>query len=459
MNGFRHLMLRTTSDRIRSLVLCVALSACVVGHFDPAVAQTATPPPLIPPLTSALPSGVGSLTLGQWLLTPTLGLYGLYDTNVHSNVTAPLSGPGFHIHPALLADFNTGIFDTSLYGNIDSVIYPTLDPANNTFDRQAGFIQKYSPLPDLVFSAQGDYTHTTNANVISNSTTPSVSSSSTPITSPASPALPGAAGVTASQQTVVDPNDTYTGTVGVYKEFNRAFIRLGASIAETNYEMASTSDYGLKTYNGSGAYWLTPLLFAFGNGSQSFETPAVGSAESFYQARGGIGSDKISFFQGSIYYGQQGTEVADGGGAAGGNLYGGIISYYPTDPWNMSFAVDRYRNISNITSTTNLAQGGLGLAGAGISASDSTQSTAFTFRSNYQFSAQTTVFGVVSDTHIEFIGQPWVVNSWLASMGIRHQLRQNVSLSLDYQYIRYISNEPLTSFTRNLVSVGAIYSF
>jgi len=125
----------------------------------------------------------------------------------------------------------------------------------------------------------------------------------------------------------------------------------------------------------------------------------------------------------------------------------------------MSFAVDRYRNISNITGTSNLAQGGLGLAGAGISASESTQSTAYTFRSNYQFSEQTTVFGVVSDTHIDFIGQPWVVNSWLASMGIRHQLRQNVSLTFDYQYIRYISNQPLTSFTRNLVSVGAIYSF
>ncbi len=258
---------------------------------------------------------------------------------------------------------------------------------------------------------------------------------------------------------MVDPSDTYTATFSVYKEFNRAFLKLGASIAQTNYEMAPTSDYGLKTYNGSGGYWLTPLLYAFGSGSQSFESPAIGSAESFYQVRGGIGSDKISFFQGSIYYGEQGTEVADGGGAAAGNLYGGIISYYPTDPWNMSFAVDRYRNISNITSTTNLAQGGLSLVGTGISASKSTQSTAFTFRSNYQFSEQTLVFGVVSDTIIDFIDSPRVDSSWLASMGIRHQLRHDLVLSFDYQYIRYISNQPLTSFTRSLVSIGAVYSF
>jgi hypothetical protein len=440
---------------MRSLVLSVALSAWVIGHFDPAAAQAPTPPPLVPPVVNPLPSGSGSLTLDQWILTPTLGLYGLYDTNIHSNVTNPLSGPGFHIHPGLLADFDTGINSTHLYGNIDSVIYPTLDSLNDTFDRQAGFIQKYSPLRDLVFTAQGDYTHATNANVIANTTTPSTSPSTG---SPGSPTLPGAAGVTASQQTIVAPNDTYTGTVSAYKEFNRGFIKLGASVADTVYETLATSNYNLKSYNGSAGFWFSPLLYAFGSGSQSFQQPALGSDASFYQVRGGIGSDRIALFQGSVYYGQQGTEIVDGG-AAGGNLYGGAVSYFPTDPWNMSLSVDRVRNISTITATTNLAQGNLGLVGAGISSSESTQSTAIAFRSNYQFSEQTLVFGVVSDTHIQIIDQPWVINSWLASMGIRHQLRQNLSLTLDYQYVRYISNEPLTSFTRNLVSVGAVYSF
>jgi hypothetical protein len=271
MKGFRHLMLRTTSDRIRSLVLCVALSACVVGHFDPAVAQTPTPPPLVPPVVSPLPSGSGSLSLGQWLLTPHAGaLWSLRHQHPFERNGPRCRDQGSIFIPACLPISIPEIFDTSLYGNIDSVIYPTLDPMNDTFNRQAGFIQKYAPLPDLIFSAQGDYTHATNANVIVNSTTPSVSSSSTPIISPASPALPGAAGVTASQQTVVDPNDTYTGTFSVYKEFNRAFIKLGASIAETNYEMAPTANFGLKTYNGSGGFWFSPLLYAFGNGLTNF---------------------------------------------------------------------------------------------------------------------------------------------------------------------------------------------
>ena len=74
--------------------------------------------------------------------------------------------------PNLLADFNTGIYETSIYGNIDSKIYPTLNLSNDTFNRQAGILQKYSPLPDLLFTAQGNYAYSTNANVLLNSTTP-----------------------------------------------------------------------------------------------------------------------------------------------------------------------------------------------------------------------------------------------------------------------------------------------
>ena len=87
----------------------------------------------------------------------------------------------------MLAEFNTGIYDTSIYGNIDSKIYPTLESSNDTFDRQVGIVQKYSPLPDLIFAAQGNYSHLTNASVLLNSTTPSAPSIPNPIISPANP--------------------------------------------------------------------------------------------------------------------------------------------------------------------------------------------------------------------------------------------------------------------------------
>ena len=177
--------------------------------------------------------------------------------------------------------------------------------SNDTFNRQAGILQKYSPLPDLQFTAQGNYAHSTNATVLLNSTTPAAPSIPSPVVSPATSALPGAAGVTANLQTVVDPNDTYTATASVYKEFNRAYALLGSAISNTTYETMPSSNFNLAAYYGNGGIWLSPLFYVFANGAQSFYSPAVGVSSTSYFAKGGIGTDRIGFFQGSIYGGEQ----------------------------------------------------------------------------------------------------------------------------------------------------------
>lgn len=461
MDGYRLLNFQTICGRLRNATVGVVLCLCCFVSTNSALAQQSSSqnattvqspsaPPLNPPQGGVLPTGNGALSIGDWILSPTLGLYTLYDSNIHSSPTAPLSGPGFHFHPSLSADYNTGIHDTLLYGNIDSVVYPTINYLNNTFDRQAGAIEKYSPLPDLVFTVQGDYTHRTNANVLTQSIPAPVSSGSPPPS--------GAEGVIATQQTVVDPNDTYTLSTSVYKEFNRAFVRLGASAIRVDYETEPTSNYTRQVYDGSGGMWVTPQVYIFADGLLSPAQPVVGADSSNFRTRAGIGTGQIGFFQGSIYGGWQGFQ-ADGEGTAGGDIYGGLVSYAPTVPWNMTVSVDRLRNISNITSGTPLAIGGLPLTGVGIPTNASTQITTISFKSNYVFSVQTSVYGVVSDTLINYIDSPRTDTSWFASVGIRHQVRDNLSLTLDYQYSRLISDQPLTSFTRNLVSLGAIYNF
>ena len=353
------------------------------------------------------------------------------------------------MQPSLLADYNTGIYETSIYGNIASKIYPTLDLSNDTFNRQAGILQKYSPLPDLLFTAQGNYAHSTNATVLLNSTTPSAPSIPSPIVSPANPALPGAAGVAANAQTIVDPNDTYTASANIYKEFNRAYASFGGSILDTSYETTPSANFNLAAYYGSGGIWFSPLFYAFANGSQSFYSPAVGFGSASYFAKGGIGSDRIGFFQGSIYGGEQATTVTDNGGQAGGDIYGGAISYFPIDAWNMTFSVDRLRNVSNITVATSQAlggsigglpsggAGGLALSGAAVSGGTSAQITTLAYRTNYSFSKQTSAFGLISVTPIAYLGTSNVDYSWFGSIGIRHQLRDNLTFTLTYNYTRY----------------------
>ena len=483
MNGCLYPLLGSQSGRAKSLLFSATVILCLTTRFDLALAQSVPsatsvpsaggPPPLLPPQVTPLPTGDQSVSLGQWLISGKVGASTFYDSNIYQSTTPPiLHGPGFELQPSLLADYNTGIYETSIYGNIDSKIYPTLDSSNDTFNRQAGILQKYSPLPDLQFTAQANYFYSTDANVLLNSTTPSAPSIPSPIVSPANPALPGAAGVVANAQTIVDPNNTYTASANVYKEFNRAYATFGGSIYDTTYETTPSANFNLASYYGSGGIWFSPLFYAFANGAQSFYSPAVGFSSASYFAKGGIGSDRISFFQGSIYAGEQATIVADDGGQAGGDIYGGAVSYFPIDAWDMTFSVDRLRNVSNITVATSQAlggsigglpsgaAGGLALSGAALSTNTSVQVTTLAYRTNYRFSAQTSAFGLISVTPIAYLGTSHVDYSSIASIGIRHQLRDNLSLIFTYNYTRYESEAfPSYNFNRDFLSLGAIYTF
>jgi hypothetical protein len=467
MSGFRQQpMLRMASDRVHSLAFYLALSACLFGNSGAAFAQATTgqaqvgtgapsAPPLDPPIERSLASG--TLSIGQWLLSPTLDLYTLYNSNIQSSPTIDLKSSGFHYRPTLQAELDTGLYDTKLYGNFDSTLYPTQNELN-TFNRQAGMYETYAPLRDLILTTHVDYTHSTIANVV-------ITSIPTPLTSPATPAPEGAAGVVATQQTEVNPNDTYTATANVYKEFNRAFLKVGSTIALTQYDMASmngtSQNYYKEIYNGQAGFWFSPILYAFADAIDTNTIPAVRLVSNSYLTRGGIGTAQIGLFQGSVYYGQQGTAADQGGGTAGGDIYGGTVFFFPTAVWNMSLSVDRLRNRSDITGSTPGAGGlpGLALSAASVSTASSTQITTIAYKSNYTFSQQTSAHIVVSDSRIAFLDMSRVDNSWLASAGIKHQVRDDLSLSLDYNYTRYISEEPLTSFNRSILTLGAHYKF
>jgi len=407
-------------------------------------------PPVGPPVDLPLPTGSGTLSAGDWILSPQLGLYTLYDTNVHSSPTNALSGPGFRFHPSLMAENNSGIYDTRFYGSIDSKVYPTLPYQENTFDKRAGFVQTYSPTTDLVFKAEGDYAHSTTTNVVQESlASPIVSGGGSQ----------GAAGVTGEQQTVVKPNDVYTLTGSMYKEFNRAFVTVGGVLQSEIFSTDQTSNYNRASYHGAGGFWFSPILYAFGDGIQSFTSPETGAPSNYFRARAGVGTAQLGFFHGTIYYGQQGSEV-NGGGSAGGDIYGGDIIFVPNANLNMSFAVSRLRNISNITSGATQGLGGLEFSGVGVTAGTSVQSTVLAFKADYIISPQTTSFLVVTDTLLAHLsGPPGTDKTWLVSVGIDHSLSEHLSVAFSYNYTQYLSETPNSSYTRNLVTAGAHYRF
>lgn len=460
MNCKPHLML-PTSDRVRRASLCVAVGVCAAfysnaafaqyGGAEPISAGAPSEPPLTAPVDHALPTGQGMLTLGPFLLSPTLDVYSFYNSNIYSSPTNRLSGPGFRIRPGFLADWDTGIHDLQLYGNIDSDIYPTLDGTNDTFNRQAGAIDTYSPLPDLTFSAQFDYTHNDLANVVANSLP-------TQIISNANPRPFGTAGIFALQQQTVNPNDTFTATFTAAKEFNRAFVNVGTTLLRTQYQNTPLQDFDQGAYYGSGGIWITPQFYAFTDGIDANSVPDLGPIVNSYRVRAGIGSARIGAFQGSIYYGSQGTSV-DSGGKAGGGIYGAILTYFPTPVWSMSIQIDRLLNRSDITASTQFGLAGLALSAIGVPTGDSVQLTAITYRTDYALTDQVGLYALVSDNRISYLDMPRLDDSWLVAAGASYQATERLSLSLDYQYARLLSTEPGDSFTQNLVSLGAHYRF
>ena len=241
--------------------------------------------------------GPNHLLSVQWLIRGSVGISTFYNSNIYQSPTPPiLHGPGFEIQPSLLADFNTGIYETSIYGNIDSKIYPTLNSSNDTFNRQAGILQKYSPLPDLVFTAQGNYAHSTITSVLLNSTTPAATSIPSPIVSPANPALPG---FRRRRWRTLKPSSIRMTPIRQRPAFIRNSIApspfSAARFSTRPIKQCHQSNYNLAAYFGGGGIWFSPLFYAFANGAQSFYSPAVGFSSNFFLRKGRhwLGSDRL----------------------------------------------------------------------------------------------------------------------------------------------------------------------
>ena len=62
-------------------------------------------------------------------------------------------------------------------------------------------------------------------------------------------------------------------------------------------------------------------------------------------------------------------------------------------------------------------------------------------------------------TPIAYLGTSRVDYSWNASVGIRHQLADHLTLTLNYTFTRYELEVPSSSFTDNVIAIGAVYTF
>ena len=93
------------------------------------------------------------------------------------------------------------------------------------------------------------------------------------------------------------------------------------------------------------------MLYAYSDGSFSthLNNSGMDPYSQAYRVEGGIGTRQIGLFHGSVYSGYQGSNSDTSAGAAGGALYGGKVSYYPTLLWVLTAGIDETINKAPVT--------------------------------------------------------------------------------------------------------------
>jgi hypothetical protein len=480
MSGSQYSMLYKGSIRSRKFAARFACSVLFLIAWIPlAFAQE-------PPLDVArnrLPArDANAIAIDGWLLYPTLRVYSLYSDNLFLSPLRPLSVPGFGVTPSLTAEWSNGIHTTTLYGNIDRQSYPT-DNDINTIDGRAGFTQKYEALRDLIFSVNGSYAHKTLTTGLQNSIQTAAPTPTTTVLPNGNTVLPNGTILSPSGQPIgqtnpatgsnvplqVNPSDQFTGTFSVEKIFNRGILNLSGTVNRTDYENTQVSqNFGSRTFTESAGVWLGPLFYAYSNGSigtvvtdATSALPTSNSTTS-YRVIGGLGTRQFGLFRSSVYFGHQGSEGSGGTGnsiTAGGDVYGGMLSYYPTPRWTLTGTVDKTTNISPQASATNLALTLPAITPVQVPLGISTHVTSASIQSNYEFTPQWFSTLQLAYTRIEYIDSPRLDNAWVLDATLRYDVWRNMSLTWEYRYRSILSNAPLASATSNYATMGATYKF
>ena len=159
-----------------------------------------------------------------------------------------------------------------------------------------------------------------------------------------------------------------------------------------------------------------------------------------------------------MYFGYQASE--GDGATAGGDVYGGALSYYPTSQLTVTGTIDRTINIaSSPIATTNLALTLPGLTAEQIPLGASTETTTLGLLASYEITPQWFARCQLAYSRIEFVDSPRLDNSWVLDATLRYDIWRNMSLTWEYRYTSILSNAPLVSATSNLGIMGVLYKF
>src|SRR5262249_15517255 len=263
----------------------------------------------------------------------------------------------------------------------------------------------------------------------------------------------------------------FTGGGAVTKTFDQAFVGLSATAFDIVYDHSDNIPQPFHTSHDGASFWLSgrvgynfPQFYVFAQGDyilQRFSNSLFDT--NGYRVIGGVGrNDPGGLFRGEVYGGYQfqhqeqqfvpftGIPVVPVPGIpqdTNTGVFGGRLSYYPTEYWTIIAQVDEVLGMSTQLSPT---------TPFGIP----TRTVTAILQSTYGISPNWSV-GVRGGYALgDFIGVSGFNNhGWLAGASFNYEIWRNLMLTLDYQYSTVQSDAPFSDFTRNRYTAGLTYRY
>jgi hypothetical protein len=375
----------------------------------------------------------GALQALDWLIYGNLAVGGVYDSNVFASPNQQ-GVYGTRFQPSVIAARNTGIQRTLVYGVGDLRYYPSLGEAN-LFSASAGLAHVWEIQRDLIFRTQFEATRAQQGSSLLSS----VNGTGVLYTKP------------------VNYTSLFAST-SIEKTFGQFFTAIGGSVTGNFYDnttdsLGNTIDETFQngtraTLNGRLGYYITPIVYAFVEPSvNSGRFQASNLNSSGYQVVGGLGTARISLFNGEIYAGLLTEHFNDPSiSTLSRPIFGGRLSWYPTRFVTVTGSFDQTLGTSDFSPSV-------------FSPGSATKLNTAKLVASWAVLREVTLDGTVQFQHAEYLNSPRLDDLTQFGLKITYMLTQRLGVYLEDNYGILMSNTPGVAYTRNFVSLGATSKF
>ena len=248
------------------------------------------------------------------------------------------------------------------------------------------------------------------------------------------------------------------GSTSLQKDFGNFFTAIGTSVTGTTYD--STQDNlgnvvseqyrngTMSTLNGRLGYHVTPLVYTFVEPSLMWGHYTGSNLDSNgYRIVGGIGTDRISLFNGEIYGGTLSEHFSDPTiPPLTGGIFGGKLSWFPTRFVTVTATEDQTIGTSDFSPNQTVP--------GSVTKIDTSKLDA-----SWSVSNKVTLAGRVLLKQYDFLGSFRRDDSTEIGATLTYKLTTRFSLVVDFGHVNYISNLAGAGYKRDFVSIGGDTKF